>query len=180
LDRSVEEQRMYAQVREIISGNAERITGGILEAIRLRSDTWHYLDVSDDVAQARIFRVVEDMQVRLGIWLAKGQPESTLFASYSNLGADRCQEGIPLEETTLVFLLIKREVWKIFRDQIVPGSRISLIEFVEINYYLNLFFDRIIQSTIAGYQNEQALIAVKHRRAKDLSGRAPARAGQFG
>lgn len=165
------EEIMKQQILEIMNRNRERIMGGVLEQIRLRSDTWHYLGVSDDVARMRVFRVVEDMEIRLGLWLSEGRPNSTLFASYSNLGANRCQEHIPLEETTLVFLLIKREIWKVIRDQVIPESRLSLVQFTEVNYYLNLFFDRIIQSTVAGYQNEQALMTLKRIRGVGLPGK---------
>jgi hypothetical protein len=98
--------------------------------------------------------VIRNVYQRLGNWLNKNKPKNTLFAYYSDLGAQRCREGIPLDEVVMVFLLIKRGIWDVIKAQISVDSGFDLNQLMEINFYVNLFFDRIIHSIVAGYQKE--------------------------
>jgi hypothetical protein len=164
--KAKKEWPMYQRFLDAIENNAEEITHDILDEIHVRPGTWHYLVASDEVTSERISRVIRDVHARLGNWLKREEPRNMLYSSYLNLGAARCGEGIPLEEITTVLLLIKGAIWNAAKDQIAPGNRSTLNQFVEINYCMNLFFVRIIQSTIAGYLNKQAGRAVKKRRKK--------------
>jgi hypothetical protein len=162
---------MVKKFLESLEKNAEEIRDGLMGEIRMRSGTWHYLEVSDEDLSKRILEVIRAVHARLGSWFSGSNPEATLFACYSGLGAERCREGIPLEEVSLVILLIKREIWKVIRDHAVMDENFSLEELLEINFSVSLCFDRMIQSVIAGYQNESALIAVKKKRELPGSGR---------
>jgi hypothetical protein len=142
---------MYERFMELIENNAEKITSNILMEIQKRDGVEHYREIPEDIARERISQVIRNVYERLGNWLNKNKPKNTLFAYYSNLGAERCREGIPLEEVIMLLMLIKREIWQVIGDQIAVGSGFPL---KEINLYGNLFFDRIIHSTITGYQAE--------------------------
>jgi hypothetical protein len=154
---------MYKQILEAIKKNAEKITNTIREEIHVTPATWHYLVVPNEVISDRIFHVIKNVHLRLENWLKKNEPKNMLFAYYSDLGAERCKQGMPLEEVGMVLLLIRREVWNMIGPQIVVDNGFTLNQFVEINYLVNLFFVRIIQSTIAGYQNEQKRIFQEKR-----------------
>jgi hypothetical protein len=160
---------MYQQFLEAIEKDAEKITNILLEEIRKKPETWHYLVASDEVNLERISQVIKNVYVRLGSWLQKNESKDMLFTFYMNLGAQRCKEGIPLEEVTMVLLLIRREIWNLIRNQLVFDDGFPLNQLVEINYYVNLIFVRIIQSTIAGYRNKLAVIAVMRGREKQIS-----------
>jgi hypothetical protein len=140
---------MYEKFMELIENNADKITSNILLEIQKRDEVRHYREIPEDVAAGRISQVTRNVYERLGNWLNKNKPKDTLFAYYSELGAQRCREGIPLEEVVMLLMLIKREIWYVIDDQIVVGSGFPL---KEISYYGNLFFDRIIHSAITGYQ----------------------------
>ena len=142
---------MYERFIELIENNADKIISNVMLNIQKRDEVKHYRGIPQDIAAERISQVIRNVYERLGNWLNKNKSKDTLFAYYSNLGAQRCREGIPLEEVVMLFLLIKREIWDLIRDQIVVGSGFPL---KEINFYGNLFFDRIIHSTITGYQAE--------------------------
>ena len=162
---------MYQLFLEAIERNAEKITNTLMEEIHVRPEVWHYLAASDEVISDRISKVIKSVYVWLGNWLKKNEPKNILFAYYSNLGAERCHEGIPLEEVTMVLLLIKREIWNMISTQKVFDNGFTLNQLVEINYNVNLLFVRIIQSTIAGYQSELAITALKSGREKQLPGK---------
>jgi hypothetical protein len=145
---------MYQRFMTLIENNADKIKKNVIQEVLKRDETRHYWELSDDAREERIGRVIKNVHVRLGDWLNKNKPKNTLFAYYYNLGATRCKEGMPLDEVVMVFQLIKRTIWHELRDQIVVDSGFTMNQFMEINYYVNLFFDRIIHATVTGYQDE--------------------------
>ena len=145
---------MYERFMALIENHAEKITKNVEQEIQKREETRHYRELSEDVTEERIAQVIRNVHVRLGNWLNKNKPKNTLFAYYSDLGAHRCMEGIQLDEVVMVFLLIKRAIWHELRDQIAVDSGFTLNQLLEINYYGNLFFDRIIHALVTGYQEE--------------------------
>jgi hypothetical protein len=149
-----EESTMYERFMNLIENHAERITKKVVEKVRSREETRHYLEISEDVTEDRIAQVIRNVHLRLGNWLNEDKPKNTLFAYYANLGSSRCKEGIPLAEVVMIFQLIKRAIWHELKDQIIVNNGFTLNEFMEINYQVNLFFDRIIHALITGYQEE--------------------------
>lgn len=169
---------MFQKFLEALKKKGKCMGDSLMEEIRMRSGTWHYLDVPDEVLSERISQVTRIVHAKLVAWFSRNDPENTLFGTFSGLGADRCQEGIPLEEVSLVIMLVKREVWKIIREQACAGDGFSLEELLEISYSVGLCFDRIIQALIAGYQNELALSAVKGRKRISYTGAGTTVEGQ--
>ncbi|HVN70858.1 MAG TPA: hypothetical protein VMU10_02450 [Desulfomonilia bacterium] len=159
---------MYERFMDLIKRNEAKITEKILKDIRKREETRHYREISEDVASERISQVIRNVYERLGNWLNKNKPKNTLFAYYSDLGAQRCREGIPLDEVVMVLLLVKRGIWDVIKDLISVDSGFDLNQLVEINFYVNLFFDRIIHSTVAGYQAELGTICEAQPSRKSL------------
>jgi len=145
---------MYERFMTLIENHAEKIMENVAREIQKREETRHYREISEDVTEERIAQVIRNVHVRLGNWLNRNKPKNTLFAYYSDLGAHRCKEGIPLDEVVMVFMLIKRAIWHELRDQIAIDSGFTLNQLLEINYYGNLFFDRIIHALVTGYQEE--------------------------
>jgi hypothetical protein len=154
LNLKKEESIMYQGFMNLIENHAEKITKKVVQEVQTREETRHYWEISEEVTEDRIAQVVRNVYLRLGNWLSKDKPKNTLFAYYADLGANRCKEGFPLGEVVMVFQLIKRAIWHELRDQIAVDSGFTLNQFMEINYYVNLFFDRIIHALVTGYQEE--------------------------
>jgi hypothetical protein len=156
---------MYEQLMELIEANADAITANVLMEAQKRSEVRHYREIPEDIARERISQVIRNVYERLGSWLNKNKPKDVLFAYYSTLGAGRCREGIPLEEVIMLIMLIKREIWYVINDRVTTGSGFTL---KDVNYYGNLFFDRIIHSVINGYQAELGKVCREQGDSKDL------------
>jgi len=152
----------------LIEKQSEKITKNVVKDVQTREETRHYWDLSVDVTEDRVTQVIRNVYVRLGNWLNKNKPKNTLFAYYSELGAARCREGMPLDEVIMVFQLIKRAIWHELRDQIAIESGFTLNQFMEINYYVNLFFDRIVHATVIGYQEELGKMLEKTGKEKQI------------
>jgi len=80
--------------------------------------------------------------------------KDVIFAYYTELGRERFKEGIPLQEVVMVLLLVKRKLWKYMTDNRLLDSGYGLNQMMEMNYYISVFFDRIVHSVIIGYQEE--------------------------
>jgi hypothetical protein len=143
---------MYKEFMKLLEINAADLTKNLLLEIQKKPEFRHYQHISEDVSVERIFQVIRNVYERLGKWLNENKPKNTLFAYYSDLGAQRFREGIPLDELIMLFLLIKREIWHMFREQL--SSEVDLKRLSEIDFYVNLYFDRVITAMISGYQEE--------------------------
>lgn len=145
---------MYNEILKTIEANADQITGKILKEIRTRPEAAYYKSVSNEVVTIRISHVIRDVYKRLENWLGKNEPKNLLFAYYSDLGAMRCRQCVPLDAVTALFLILRNEIIDIIKAQTSSDIEPSLGLTEKINYYTNLLFVGIIQSIITGYRNE--------------------------
>jgi hypothetical protein len=159
---------MYERFMKLVENQADELAKNIVEEIRKKHEYAHYQELPEDVFAERISQILRNVYVRLGNWLNEDKPKNTLFAYYSDLGAQRFREGIPLDEVIRLFLLVKREIWHVFREEMAVNSEMDLKRLMELDYYVNLFFDRIVSSTISGYQNELWESIGRHREHRHL------------
>jgi len=124
-----------------------------VDQMQEKEEIRHYRKVSARSREERIGNVIRDMCERLGYWLNREAPGRSLSSHYSRLGAQRFREGIPLDELVLMFLLIKRGIWDELRHKLVVDNSFTLTHLRELENNYHLFFDRMIQSVITGYQN---------------------------
>lgn len=163
---------MYRKILQAIETRADEIRNNVLEEIQRRPDTWHYQVLPDEVVSERITHTVRQITLRLGDWLRRSEPKDLMFSWFTDLGEKRCGQSMPLEDVSSVILLIRKEMSRVVRQVMAADQIFANDQLAGINYYLNLLFVRIIQSTTLGYQSEAAAIALKRSREKELSRRA--------
>jgi hypothetical protein len=159
---------MYERFMNLVESHSEKIMKNVTQEVRKREDTRHYWEISEGATGDRIAHVIRNVYMRLGDWLNKDKPKNTLFAYYSDLGENRCKEGIPLDEVVMVFQLIKRAIWHELKGEIAVDNSFTLNQFAELNHYVDLFFDRIIHALIVGYQVELGKTMEKAGKEKHL------------
>jgi hypothetical protein len=145
---------MYGQLLILIENRIDEIAGKLSQEMQDREEIRHYLKISERSRIERIGNVIRDMCERLGYWINRESPVRSLESHYSRLGAQRCREGIPLEEVVLLFLLIKRGIWDELRHKLVVDNSFTLNSLRDMENNYHLFFDRMIGSFIAGFQEE--------------------------
>jgi len=138
----------------LIEDHADEITKDLVKEFREREETRHYRDFSDEIVYERVHQVLYNVYRRLGSWLSKNRSKDVIFAYYAELGKERFKEGIPLQEVVMVLLLIKRKLWKFLDENRFLDTGYGLNQLMEMNYYVSVFFDRILHSIISGYQEE--------------------------
>jgi hypothetical protein len=145
---------MYGQLLILIEGRIEEIVRTVVQEMQTREEIRHYLKVPERSREERIGNVIRDMCERLGYWLNRENPDSSLSAHYSRLGAQRCREGIPLEEVVLVILFIKRGIWDELKNKLVLDNSFTLNHLRDLENNYHLFLDRMVKSIIRGYVDE--------------------------
>jgi len=165
---------VYDSFLNLVRENADTFTKDLIAEIRTRNETRHYQKIPDQMLYEQISQVIRNVSERMVSWLKKNKPKNTLFAYYSRVGAQRCKEGVPLDEVVIVLMLIKRRIWH-FVDANKLYTGYDLHELMELNYYITLFFDRIIHSTILGYHKQLGRIITENDPADDTLDRLFAR-----
>jgi hypothetical protein len=137
---------------ELIETNADKLTKELVEELRKREETKHYQDIPEDVLYERVRQVIYNVYARLGNWMNKTRTKDVIFAYYSELGKERFMEGIPLHEVVISFMLIKRKIYEYAMANKITETT-GADQITEIWYFISLFFDRVIHSTIVGYED---------------------------
>jgi len=99
---------------------------------------------------------VFDVYSRLDSWLEGNKVKGEVRDHYLKLGSQRYHEGIPLSDVVMALMLIKRHLWLYVMEQNFFDSSFQLMQALEFNNRVVLFFDRAIYFTTIGYEMEQA------------------------
>ncbi len=134
---------------KIITENADELTRRLLKDLLSRKETSSFRQIPPDLMYERVF----DVYSKLDTWLEKGTSHG-IIDYYIKLGHDRYDEGIPLHELILAFMLIKRHLWLYVQEQQLPDSAYHLNKALELNNKVVLYFDRIIYAVTLGYEQQ--------------------------
>jgi len=133
----------------LITENADELSKRLIKDLYSREETKSFWDVSEDLMYERVF----DVYSRLDDWLDRGSSEG-IKRFYINLGRKRYNEGIPLHELILAFMLIKRHLWLFVLEKNFFETTYAISKSLELNNRVVLFFDRIIVAITIGYEEE--------------------------
>ena len=146
-----------------IEKHEDELTKDLVKEFRKMEETRHYRDIPEDILYKYVQEVLYNVHTKLVNWLAKHTQKDVLFAYYKELGKERFEKGIPLQEVVMVLMIIKRKLWVHVNEHNLLDSGYGLNQLIEMSYFVNLFFDRIIHSTIVGYENEQLKLSKEKR-----------------
>lgn len=147
---------IYQKIFDLIEKNKGEISQKLVAKIRRIPGTEKYSALPEEDLYKQIDKVLFHVYSKLADWLHKDKSKDVVFGVYTSLGKEKYHAGLPLPEVILVLMLIKREVWEYIRDHRMFDSGYELNQLMEVNFYIDLFFDRIIHSTILGYEMERA------------------------
>jgi len=145
---------VYQKLFDLIEDHQKELTNYLIEKIHETDELTHYHILPKDELFERIHQVIYNVYARLAAWLDESKSKNVIFANYRELGRVRFQEGIPLHESVLMLMIIKRHLFKYLRENRLYDSSYEINQLIEMSYYINLFFDRITYSVISGYEEE--------------------------
>jgi hypothetical protein len=136
-----------------IKDHAQLLTNRLLEDLYSREETMSYRKLDRQTLYHRVF----DVYSRLDAWLQGNKDTGEVRNHYTALGRQRFHEEIPLEETLMALMLIKRHLWLfVINESDFLDSSFMLNQALEFNNRVVLFFDRAIYFTTIGYMDEMA------------------------
>lgn len=141
---------IYSKLVKLIEDNQKELTNRSLKDLQEREETKRYRSVQPELLAER----VSDVFSKLVYWLNKERRAVDLQKYYTDLGKRRFNEGIPLSEVVLAFMLLKRHLWLFVTEKQFFDSTYECYQALELNNKVVLFFDRVIYFTIRGYEEE--------------------------
>lgn len=141
---------IYTKLVKLIEDNQDELTRRSLNELLTRDETQCYRSVQPELLKER----VSDVFSRLIAWLNKERRAGDIQKYYTDLGKRRFNEGIPLSEVVLAFMLLKRHLWLFVSEKQFFDSTYECYQALELNNRVVLFFDRIIYFATVGYEEE--------------------------
>ncbi|HPI93729.1 MAG TPA: hypothetical protein PLT09_02040 [Deltaproteobacteria bacterium] len=139
------------KIVDMIKENADTLTNRLCKDLLSREETKGYRALDKDIVYERVY----DVYSRLDNWLAGNKKKGEVKEHYRKLGMTRFHEGIALSEVVMALMLIKRHLWLYVQETHFFDSSFQLMQALEFNNRVVLFFDRAIFFTCIGYQEEE-------------------------
>jgi hypothetical protein len=149
---STQNRNLSDKLIRIIESDAEELTQATVKKLQSSPLTRAYHDLSFGDVYSRVYAVYHE----LGLWLWEKSGE-TVQRWYNGLGADRCEEGIPLVEVLWALVFTKDGLLEYLAAQGVADSAMELYQRQEFHNVVGHFFDRAMCYTAEGYAQRTAL-----------------------
>jgi hypothetical protein len=98
---------------------------------------------------------VGEVYSHLGEWLLS-RSESDIEQRYTQIGAQRALQGVPLSQLNWTIVLTKENLWEFLRHGPVAGDLAEVCGELEMLQLLDQFFDRAIYFAAVGYERARA------------------------
>jgi hypothetical protein len=136
----------YRFVR-LIEDHSEPLAASLLHKVQRSSRTENYSKVPEEDLK----RQVSDIYRHLGEWLLH-KDEADIEKRYTEIGARRAHQGVPLSELIWAIVLTKHNLWEFILDEAFPERPLEILGRQELLQLLDQFFDRAIHSAAVGYE----------------------------
>ncbi len=131
----------------VIEGQADRLAANLLFKVRNSTRTREYAKVPEEDLRARVY----DVYRHLGDWLS-GKSDPELERRYSDIGACRAEQGVPVAELMWVMVYTKETLWEFLVEQSVPERPFEVFGEMELLRLLDQFFDRALCYAAEGHE----------------------------
>jgi hypothetical protein len=143
---------IYMKVLDEIKANVQELSKRVVKDFLSREETKSYRKFSEEFHLERVNDIYSD----LISWLDREKPKANTEKYYKELGKKRLQADIPLHETIMYLMLIKRHIWLFVLENHLLDTTYESTKALELNNRIVLFFDRAIINVTIGYEEELA------------------------
>ena len=140
----------YKLVR-MIETHAEALATSLVSKVRESPRLSEYKNVPAEDLKGR----VGDIYSHLGEWLSS-RSEQDIDQRYTQIGAQRAQQGVPLSQVNWTIVLTKENLWEFLRHGPVAADLREVSGELEMLQLLDQFFDRAIYFAAIGYERARA------------------------
>jgi hypothetical protein len=147
---------LYRLVR-LIETHSEALATCLLNQVQKSELTARYqTNVPPEELRERVFEIYS----HLGEWIM-AKDEFSLKQRYSEIGAQRARQRVPLSEVIWVIVLTKDNLWEFIKEESVLERPVEVFGELEMLQLLEQFFDRAIYYASVGYELEAGEPALK-------------------
>lgn len=136
----------YRFVR-LIEDHSDALAASLLHKVQKSSRTENYGKVPDEDLKQRVSEIYR----HLGEWLLH-KNEADIEQRYTEIGARRAHQGVPLSELIWAIVLTKHNLWEFILDEAYPERPVEILGKQELLQLLDQFFDRAIHAAAVGYE----------------------------
>ena len=133
---------------ELNETHSDQLANSLIEKVRQSP----YLPEYRNVPPADLKERVKGIYSHLGEWLEK-RKEQDIEARYTEIGARRAEQGVPLSQLNWTIVLTKENLWDYLRRGAVAGDLKELSGELEMLQLLDQFFDRALYFPAVGYEH---------------------------
>lgn len=151
----------YRLVR-LIETHSDGLAASLLEKVRTSPLVPEYRNVPPDELKQRVYEIYR----HLGEWLL-GKSEKDLARRYTDIGARRAAQNVPVSQVTWTIILTKENLWEYLKKESVIERPTEVFGELEMLQLLDQFFDRAIYFGAIGheqYRASHALAVARHAR----------------
>jgi hypothetical protein len=145
-----------ARLVQLVEDHSDAIAARILRNIRADPRLPEVGSLPENELRAR----ARDILKHLGHWLMVSK-EREVAKHFEQIGAHRHEEGIPMAEIALAYMIVKEEMIQFVRDQGLGDTTVALYAEEELEHVVGRFFDTMLYNMIKGY--EEAMRAGSER-----------------
>jgi hypothetical protein len=135
----------------LIESNAVELTRRYLEDVQRHPRLPTYRDFD----QRELYNRAYSVYSQLGKWISKESSHEEVKETWTELGRIRRQEGFPLSEVILSLCLLRRHLWEKVQDEGFVDSAMDLLQALELQNRVVLFFDRAVFFAAVGYERAE-------------------------
>lgn len=136
---------------ELIETNSDPLANSLVEKVQQSP----YLPEYGNVPPADLKERVRGIYSHLGEWLEK-RKVADIEARYTEIGARRAEQGVPLSQLNWTIVLTKENLWEYLRRSAIASDLKELSGELEMLQLLDQFFDRALYFAAVGYEQHQA------------------------
>jgi hypothetical protein len=144
----------------VIEAHSKELAGELLNRTRQSPHLTSFSKVPDRELRQRVYEIYS----QLGQWL-ETRTEQEIEQEYSQIGARRYRQGVPLSELLWGIVLTKDNLWDFLYCESVPGFEVEVLAEHDMFRMIDSFFNRAIFYAARGFEQaeraEQALTAAR-------------------
>lgn len=130
----------------LVETHSEALAAGLLE----KTKTSPLLPDYNNVPPEDLKQQVREIYRHLAEWL--GKSELDIEKRYSEVGAKRAQQGVPLSQLIFAIILTKNNLWDFLKKEAVLDRPAEISGELEVEQLLDQFFDHAIYYAAVGYE----------------------------
>jgi hypothetical protein len=142
---------MFYRLVHLIETHSRELADGLLARVRHSDVTPDYVNVPDEELRGRVYEIY----THLGEWLMT-KDELGLETRYSEIGARRAAQRVPLSQLVWAIILTKKNLWNCVKKESLLERPVEVLGELELLQLLEEFFDRAIYHAVAGYERAVA------------------------